>query len=250
MTLGDIGTTGDASARVLIVADRSSDLGDTPGARQMACSAALPVLEPADADDAVAMIAAGVALVEEFACPVLIRLCDEASAHWGHPHAQWPAAAVVETAAGAGLPGSLFPSAPPRSAPGGDVLRQARSRELANWADLSPLNVLERGRGTRSARRIGFIAAGPAYHRVRAAYPGAAVLRIGTPHPLPLKHVRGITEMCRVVLVVEQGEPFIESELRAEGFRVYGAALLTRCGGIGSPALTDALEALAHAAGC
>ena len=248
MTVADLGTSGDACARVLIVADRGSFSADFPGARQLARDAGLPVLEPADADEAAVMIDAGGALAEEFACTVLIHLSGDGSMLWGPRQAQSTTAPLAASGAPPGLPRSFQPAALPAIAPGGDALRQARSRELANWADRSQFNVLERGRGTPADRRFGFIAAGPACRRIRAVYPHAPLLRIGTPYPLPLKHARGITEMCRAVLVVEHGEPYIENELRAEGFRVHGVGLLSRTGGIGSAALTEALEALAAAA--
>ena len=56
--------------------------------------------------------------------------------------------------------------------------RLARERELSNYSDRTPLNVLERGSGTKDSRRVGFITSGPCYMHIKEAFPDAPVLKL------------------------------------------------------------------------
>jgi indolepyruvate ferredoxin oxidoreductase alpha subunit len=200
----------------------------------------VPVLEPADSQEAYEMAKAAFDLSEEFACPVILRLTTrichvkalvtvgERVARPAKGFAK-DAARFVMTPAGAG---KRIP------------LMFARERELSNYSDNSSLNVLERGNGSKDSRRVGFITSGPCYMHVKEAFPDAPVLKMGLSYPLPMKKIRGLIEMCDEVVVVEEVEPLVETEIKAEGFKVHGKDMLPRIGELSPNVLTPAVARL------
>ena len=234
--------TGVVGGLVIAVAD---DVGlsssqNEQDSRFWARFAHLPVLEPADSQEAYAMTRRAFALSEEFACPVILRLTTrichvkalvtvgEREVHAATGFEKNPARWVM-TPAGAS---KRIP------------LMFARERELSNYSSTCDLNVLERGRGDAASRRVGFITSGPAYMHVREAFPDAPVLKMGLSYPLPMKHIRGITEMCEHVVVVEEVEPLVETEIKAEGFKVVGKDILPRIGELAPNVLRPAIAKL------
>ena len=185
--------------------------------RHVARVACLPILEPADPEEGLAMARSAFELSEEFCCPVLIRVPGDRGAN--------DAGAAAEVLSDSGAPMlSIERAADDLRHDNGNeaaALFLARERELANFSNASALNALTRGRD----RRFGFVTAGPAYWAVRAACPESPILKMGLSYPLPMKHLRGLSEMCGVVVVIEEWGPIVESELRAEGVKVHGSDL-------------------------
>lgn len=183
-------------------------------------SAQLPVLEPADPRESYEMARSAFALSEEFVCPVLIRFPDDTS-FLSDPQFSVNSTATEPSAAGRNRQMSR------RSGPGIEnqdhwsAIASARQRELSNFSNTCELNILERGRD----RRIGFIVAGANYHEVKSRFPDAPILKLGLSYPLPMKHVRGLSEICRTVIVVEGPAALTASELKDEGIDIHNAAL-------------------------
>lgn len=186
--------------------------------------AQLPILEPADVQEAYEMTSAGFDLAEEFATAVIVRLSSRICHRQALVSVGERVAYETKTIA--------KNSARPAMTPFGACLRvplmEARERELSNHSDLTALNILLRGKGDKASRRVGFITSGPAYVHVRESFPDAPVLKMGLSYPLPMKKIRGLIAMCKDVVVVEQGEPLVENEIKAEGFKVHGEDILPR----------------------
>lgn len=200
----------------------------------------LPILEPADVQEAYEMTRAGFDLSEEFATAVIVRLSVRIC------HREALVSVGERVAYEAKTIGKNL--ARPVMAPSGACLRvplmDARERELSNYSDLTALNILLRGKGDKASRRVGFITAGPAYVHVRESFPDAPVLKMGLSYPLPMKKIRGLIEMCKDVVVVEQVEPLVENEIKAEGFKVHGKDILPRFGELSSSVLELAITRL------
>ena len=200
----------------------------------------LPVLEPADSQEAYEMTKIAFDLSEEFAVPVLLRLTTRIC------HVK----ALVTVGERSEHPAKGFQKDTTRwvMTPGGASKRLplmfARERELANLSERSPLNVLERGAGTKASRRVGFITSGPAYMHVRECFPDAPVLKLGFSYPLPMQKIRGLAEICETVVVVEEVEPLIETEIKAEGVKVHGKDILPRIGELSPAVLRPAIGKL------
>ena len=190
------------------------DFSGLADSRRLARVAHLPLLEPADSEEAAAMTGRAFALSEEFCCPVLLRLTpslDSGNAQDGAP-------------AGESVTATPRPDLSVGDQAGGErnQFLIARERELANFSNGCELNVLFRG----SDRSVGFVTSGAVYQLVKVAFPESPMVKMGLSHPLPMKHLRGLSEMCREVLVVEEGAAIVAAELRAEGLRIHGHNIL------------------------
>lgn len=196
----------------------------------------VPVFEPADSQEAYDMTLAAYALSEKFQVPVILRMTTrinhvkalvtvgERQAHVGAGFKKDPARYVM-------VPGNAGKRIP---------LMFKRDGELRAEAERSPLNVIEPG----SDRRVGFIASGPAYMHVRESFPNAPVLKLGFSCPLPLEKCRELAAMVDRVVVVEEVEPLVETELKAQGIQVIGKEILPLQGELAPPVLKPAIARL------
>jgi indolepyruvate ferredoxin oxidoreductase alpha subunit len=198
----------------------------------------LPILEPADAAEAHAMTRAGFELSERFEVPVLLRLTTRVS------HVK----RVVPTG--------------PREAP--DLRRHGYQKDVARWVitpnhvgrrlqlrALRDAAIAEKSANSRwnrlepgTDRDIGFVVCGPAYHVVRESFPHAPVVKLGFSHPFPAQLAEELAACVEQVLVVEEIEPIVETELKAAGIRVHGKDVLPLQGEITAPVLERAVEQL------
>jgi indolepyruvate ferredoxin oxidoreductase alpha subunit len=101
-----------------------------------------------------------------------------------------------------------------------------RENKLRAEAEVSKLNIIEKG----SDRRVGFLTSGPAYMHVRESFPDAPVLKLGFSCPLPFNLIRDFATRCDQLVVVEEVEPLIETEVKAQGIAVLGKDILPRSG--------------------
>jgi indolepyruvate ferredoxin oxidoreductase alpha subunit len=230
--------TGVAGGLVIAVAD---DVGlsssqNEQDSRYWGRFAHVPLLEPADSQEAHDYTLAAFELSERFQTPVILRLTTrichvKAMVEVGerHPHAasgfskdasRW---VMVPGAAGRRLP-----------------LMFEREAKLRNAAEGSEFNVIEAG----SDRRVGFVTSGPAYMHVRETFPDAPVLKLGFSYPLPYALLEKIAGQCDKLIVVEEVEPLIETEARAQGIAVYGKDILPRSGELSPNVLKPAIARL------
>ena len=196
----------------------------------------VPVLEPADSQEAHDLTLAAFELSERFEVPVILRLTTrichvkgvvrtgERSAHsaagFTKDVGRW---VMVPSAAGRRLP-----------------LMFDRERRLRAEAEVSPLNFAEPG----SDRRVGFITSGPTYMHVRESFPAAPVFKLGLSFPLPFDSLRRFAAGCERVVVVEEVEPLIETELQAQGIAVTGKQILPLSGELSPQVLRPAIARL------
>jgi indolepyruvate ferredoxin oxidoreductase alpha subunit len=195
----------------------------------------LPVLEPADAAEAHAMARDAFELSERYEVPVILRLTTRVS-HVKRTVLTGERASVDSRRHGYEKDAARWIITPNHVGKRLE-LRAQRDIALAKEAAQSPWNAITPGRD----RRIGFIASGPGWHGVREAFPEAPVLKLGFSHPLPFSRGRELAGLCDEVLVVEEVEPIVETELRAAGLRVYGKDVLPLQGEITVPVLERAV---------
>lgn len=196
----------------------------------------VPVLEPADSQEAYAMTLSAYELSERFQVPVILRMTTrinhvkslvtvgERVAHAGPGFRKDPARFVM-------VPGNAGKRIP---------LMFQRDRDLRALAETSPLNFIEPGRD----RRVGFITSGPAYMHVKEAFPEAPVLKLGFSHPAPFARCRELAALVDQVVVVEEVEPLLETELKAQGLAVVGKEILPLQGELSPAVLRPAIARL------
>lgn len=196
----------------------------------------IPVLEPADSQEAYEMTKLAFELSESFETPVLLRLTTrvchvkslcEVGERTPRPAAGFksdPSRWVLVPANARNRLGTLF----------------SRDEALAAHSEESELNRLLPGED----KRIGFVASGPAALAVREAFPDAPLLKLGLSHPLPLGQVRALADQVDELLVVEEVEPLVEQELKAAGIACHGKDVLPRMGELSYAVLKPAVAKL------
>jgi len=70
--------------------------------------------------------------------------------------------------------------------------------------------------------KIGIVTSGICYQYVKEALPEASVLKLGLVNPLPKKIVADFAKEVEKLYVIEEGNPFLEEQIRAMGVPVYG----------------------------
>jgi len=69
---------------------------------------------------------------------------------------------------------------------------------------------------------MGIITGGVLYNHVREVFPQASVLKLGIGYPLPLQKIADFVKKVKNAVVVEELDPFWETEMKAAGISVEG----------------------------
>jgi indolepyruvate ferredoxin oxidoreductase alpha subunit len=146
----------------------------------------LPLLEPADSQEAYDMVIAGYALSEQFQTPVILRLTTrichvKAIVAVGERVPHVSAGFVRNPKRWVMVPGNAKARIP---------LMFEREVQLRAASEVSPLNFVVAGRD----RRIGFIASGPAWMHVQEAFPDAPAFKLVFSYPAPIEKIRAFSK--------------------------------------------------------
>lgn len=198
-------------------------LGDDPGGygsqndqdtRPLAPMLEMPWLEPATPAEGLAMMQAAFEVSERLHTAVVIRITrsfvqqSEAVDVPEGPYNQPDLGLVRETWRFVPVPRNVV----------------AKHRELherlalfERWADASPFN---RASGSGASGPLGVIAAGFAHRKLldvlgNGPRDGLRVLKLGVLFPLPREIVGGFLAGCREVLLLEENEPYLETQIKA-----------------------------------
>lgn len=183
--------------------------------------AMIPALEPSNQQEAYDMARYGFELSEKYEIPVMIRLVTRLS------HSR----AVVEFDPEAGPQNEIhYPAATRQWVLMPAVSRQRNKRLVAEYAkfqqdsDHSPFNTYRDG----SDKTLGIIASGIAWNYLHELYSDGVpfpVVKVSQ-YPLPLGLISRLFAECDSILILEEGQPFIEKKIRGEldnsAKRIYG----------------------------
>ncbi len=205
--------TGINAGLVIVVADdpgmHSSQ--NEQDSRHHAIAAKVPMLEPADSQEAVEMAREAYRLSEEYDTPVMVKLCTRVS------HGQ----SVVETGERT-VPVKEYVKDIPKYVMVPDNARprhpivEARMERLKEYAETTPLNRVEMG-----DRKLGIITHSTSYQYVKEVMgKDCSVLKLGMTNPLPEKLIRDFAAQVDRLVVVEELEPIIENHCKAMGLKV------------------------------
>jgi indolepyruvate ferredoxin oxidoreductase alpha subunit len=194
----------------------------------------VPVLEPADAQEALDFTRFAFELSERFDTPVILRSTTRLS----HTRSAVRVGEREEPAE------RRFREQPSKNVMIPAHARQRhpalleRERALQDYLGASPMTRWERG-----STGFGVITAGVCYTYVREALPeNASVLKLAASWPLPERLLREFCASVERVFVVEELEPVIEREARACGLAVEGKSLFPRVGELSTELVRTGLE--------
>jgi indolepyruvate ferredoxin oxidoreductase alpha subunit len=197
----------------------------------------VPLLEPADAQEAYEMTRYAFELSERFNTPVILRMTTRIC----HVKGVVTPGERQEFSLEAG-----FQKDPARFVMTPGNARFAipkmfeREEVLKEFSDECELNFIKEG----SDRRIGYITSGPTFMHVQEAFPDAPVLKIGYSYPLPFGKIRELADMVDQLVIVEEVEPINETEIKAAGIPVLGKEILPRIGELAPNVLRPAISRL------
>ena len=215
--------TGVNGGAVIVVADdpgmaSSQNEQDT---RMIGRAAHIPVLEPADSQEAKDFVKFAYELSEKYDTPVILRTTTKLA------HSQ----SIVELCDRTEVADKEYSRQVqkyvmmPASAIGRHLVVEDRENRMAEDASSFPINKME-----IKDKKIGFITCGVAYQYVKEVCPEASVLKLGLVNPLPNKLIADFVSQVEAVYVFEELEPVIEEQVRAWGFEVKGKECFTRQG--------------------
>ena len=182
--------------------------------RHYAKAAKIPMLEPADSAEAIAMAKLAYELSEQFDTPVLLKMCTRVS------HSQ----SVVEPGERIEV-SKTYEKNPPKyiMMPGNAKKRhpivEQRTANLVKWAETCAINRLEEGED----KSMGIVTSSTSYQYVKEVcgdkYP---VLKLGMIWPMPEQKIRDFAASVDKLVVVEELDSFIENHCRQLGIACEG----------------------------
>lgn len=184
--------------------------------RHYARFAKVPMLEPADSQEAKDFVKLAVDLSEKYDTPVLLRTTTRTS------HAK----SIVTLENRETVPLRPYVKNPPKYVmiPGYARLRhpivEERMLSIKQWAEDAVVNTIEWG-----DRSIGIITSGISYQYAREVFPHASILKLGMVWPLPDQTIREFNDGVSRLYVLEELDPFIEESVRALGIHVEGKSI-------------------------
>lgn len=195
--------------------------------RYFAKFAKIPILEPADSQEAKDMVQEALELSEKCDLPVMLRVTTRVAHSQSFVIPGKPAAREIKE----------YKKNPQKNlmVPAFAAMRRAdldqRWRLLCDYSENTPLNIIE-----WRDKKAGIITSGISYQYVREVLPAASVFKLGVTNPLPVQRLKEFAAAVDKLYVVEELEPFIESQLNALGIHPVGKELFPASGEF-SPAL-------------
>lgn len=190
--------------------------------RHFAKAAGIPMLEPADSQEAYDFTAKAIEISERWRIPVLLRIttrvCHSKSIIQRRNLPKPSTAPFFQRDIKARV---MIPI----NARVGHRKLRAKLSDIAAWNESSGLNICIPGDPA-----LGIIASGIAYMHAREAAPKASFLKIGMAYPLPTETIRTFVNQVKRTLVIEEGDPWLVETIRAAGIAVEGKAEMYRFG--------------------
>ena len=188
--------------------------------RHYARASKIPMLEPADSEEALQFTKLAFEISEKFNTPVFLKLCTRVA------HSQ----SVAETGERQERP--VIPYVKdthnvmtPANAKVRHPIVEERTRKLFEYGNTSPVNRVEMG-----SDEIGIITSSTSYQYVKEVFGDrASVLKLGMVWPLPDGLILDFASKVKQLYVVEELDPFIEEHCKALGLKVTGKELLPLC---------------------
>ena len=220
-----ISYTGVNAGMVICVADdpgmHSSQ--NEQDSRHYAVSAKIPMLEPADSEEARVFAKEAFRLSEEYDTPVFLKLCTRIShsqsiVELGERETPPTRPYEKDIAKYVMVPGNARPRHP---------IVEERTRKLTAYAETTDLNREELGEDTS----LGIITSSTCYQYAREVFgPQASILKLGLVNPLPRQRILDFAAKVDRLLVLEELDPVIEEHCRNLGLEVMGKDKLPMIG--------------------
>lgn len=174
----------------------------------------VPMLEPGDAQECLDFTKAAFDISEKFDTPVLLRTVTRIA----HADSLVQTGKRVESKIPLGLDPKEAPKyvmVPAHVRPRRKAVEE-RMKKLEAFADKTKINKME-----INSKSVGIIASGSAYMYAKEVFPEYSFLKLGMVWPLPKKMIADFFKQVKKVMIIEELDPFFETEIRAMGYKVF-----------------------------
>ncbi|MCX5897064.1 MAG: indolepyruvate ferredoxin oxidoreductase subunit alpha [Proteobacteria bacterium] len=190
--------------------------------RNYAKFAKVPMLEPADSQEAKDYVKLAFELSERFDTPVFVRTTTRVShsksiVELSEPQ-QRPAVPALEKQP------SKYVMVPAHARKRHPLVEQ-RIKDLEAFAEEFAENRVE-----LQDPAVGIIASGTCYQYAREAFPGYSFLKLGMVYPLPKKKIKEFARQVKKLYAFEELDPFFEEQVKALGIEIIGKEVFPSCG--------------------
>ncbi len=182
--------------------------------RHYAIASKVPMLEPADSQEAYTFAKSAFELSEKYDTPVLLRMCTRIA------HSQ----SIVELTEKQDAVLKNYEKNPQKyiMMPGNAIKRhpfvEERTAKLTELAEDCMYNTVE-----YNSDEIGIITSGCSYLYVKEVMgDSASILKIGMPNPLPVQLIKDFASKVKKLYVIEELDPIIENHVKSLGIDVIG----------------------------
>jgi len=198
--------------------------------RRYAVAAVLPMLEPADSQEAYEMTRRAFEISERWGLPVMLRLttriCHSKTILTPPPPGVRALACPPPTGFERNIKQQVM--IPAHAKPAHRRLRQ-KMAEIQQWLDATPeLHTITTP--ACGVADLGIITSGISYVHVREAVPNAKVLKLGMTYPLPIQKIREFAASVKRCVVIEEGDPYLTDAIRAADVTVESKSEMYRFG--------------------
>jgi indolepyruvate ferredoxin oxidoreductase alpha subunit len=202
--------------------------------RRYAVAAGVPMLEPADSQEAYDFLFAAFEISERWKLPVILRATTRVCHSYTIVEPRKPKGAAKPPHFERDIRGRVM--IPAYARPAHKRLRQ-KLAEIQEWNETSSMNCVVKG-----GKQIGIITSGISFMHAREAAPKASVLKLGFTYPLPMKKIAEFARGVDRCVVIEEGDPYLVDAIRAAGIAVEGKAEMYRFGELDVPRVRRILD--------
>ncbi|TET62113.1 MAG: indolepyruvate ferredoxin oxidoreductase subunit alpha [Candidatus Stahlbacteria bacterium] len=189
--------------------------------RHYARHAKVPILEPSDSNEAKLFTKLGFEISEKFDTPVLLRLttriCHSTCLVDLQKRKEQKIKGYVKD-----IKKRLMLPAHARLR---HIIVEERLKKLEKFSEVFPYNKIEWGKKT-----LGIITSGIAYQYAKEVFPDASFLKLSLTYPIPKNLIKRFARKVKRIIIVEEGDPVLETEIKALGIKVIGKEKIPLCG--------------------
>lgn len=117
------------------------------------------------------------------------------------------------------------------------VVVEERLKKLAAYSEKFPFNRIEWGN-----KNIGIITSGISYQYTKEVFPKASILKLSFSYPLPMKLIKRFARQVKKIIIIEEGDAILETEIKAMGIKVTGKNKIPRCGELTQRIIRDSFS--------
>ena len=190
--------------------------------RHYAVASKIPMLEPSDSEECKEFTKKAFELSEKFDTPFFIRLQTRVSHSQSLVNIEERKEANIKPYEKNIAKNVMMPACAVKR----HVVVEERTLKLKEFSNNCEFNVIE-----NNGSDIGIITSGISYNYSKEALKNSVnYLKIGMVYPMPDEKIKEFASICKKIFVVEELDPYMETEIKALGINVLGKECFTLLG--------------------